>query len=103
MREIPNLKPQSPLLAGNPKLQTLEQSEHDRMVGPGETMRMTANSFQLLAYGPDVDETRIVEDLPKAKPPPAHLTTSFPLLPCARERWPYASSIRLAPWANCRE
>jgi hypothetical protein len=31
-----------------------------------ETM-MTADSSRLTAYGPDVDEMRIVEDLPRAK------------------------------------
>jgi hypothetical protein len=40
---------------------------HDRMAGLVETM-MTADSLQLTAYGPD-DGIRIVEDLPKAKPP----------------------------------
>ena len=46
---------------------------------------MTADSLRLTAYGPDEDEMRIVEDLPKAKMPagesgrahwmhPAHLT-----------------------------
>jgi hypothetical protein len=33
-----------------------------------ETM-MTADGLRLTAYGPGEDEIRIVEDLPKAKPP----------------------------------
>ena len=39
------------------------------MVGLVETMRMTANSFQLIAFGPDGSEMRIAKDLPKAKTP----------------------------------
>jgi hypothetical protein len=43
-------------------------ARHDEMVGLVETMRMTADSLRLTAYGPDEDENemRIVEDLPKA-------------------------------------
>jgi len=42
---------------------------HYRIAGPVETMRMTADGLQLTAYGPDNDEIRIVDDLPKAKTP----------------------------------
>jgi hypothetical protein len=40
------------------------------MVGPVERM-MTADSLRLTAYGPDEDEKRIIEDLPRAKTPHA--------------------------------
>jgi len=43
---------------------------HDRTAELVETM-MTADGLQLTAYGPDEDEIRIVEDLPKAKTPTA--------------------------------
>jgi hypothetical protein len=39
------------------------------MVGLVETMRMTADGLRPTAYGPDQDEIRIVEDLPRAKTP----------------------------------
>jgi len=51
----------------NDKRGTLS-SEHDRLAGLVETM-MTADGLQLTAYGPSENEMRIVEDLPKAKPP----------------------------------
>ncbi len=41
----------------------------DRKVGLVETMQMTADGLRLTACGPDEDEIRIVEDLPKAKTP----------------------------------
>ena len=44
------------------------KARHDKMVGLVETM-MTADSLRLIAYGPDEDEIRVVEDLRKAKPP----------------------------------
>jgi len=34
-----------------------------------ETMLVTADGLRLTAYGPDEDEMRIAEDLPKAKQP----------------------------------
>jgi hypothetical protein len=44
------------------------KARHDKMVSLVETM-MTADGLQLTAHGPDEDEARIVEDLPKAKTP----------------------------------
>jgi hypothetical protein len=39
-------------------------ARHDRIERPVETM-MTADGLRLAAYGPDENEMRIVEDLPK--------------------------------------
>ncbi len=45
-------------------------NRYDRTAELVETM-MTADGLQPTAYGPDEDEIRIVEDLPKAKTPTA--------------------------------
>jgi hypothetical protein len=45
-----------------------DKARRDTMAGLVETT-MTADSLQLTAHGPDEDEMRIVEDLPKAKTP----------------------------------
>jgi hypothetical protein len=49
----------------------------DGIAEPVETM-MTADSLRLTAHGPDEDEVRIVEELPKAKTPHEWADSSRP-------------------------